>query len=371
MLRSPTMIRTGTTLLLLLVLLGSWLACSPERSQRGQEDGHRSHEQTAGASRQESTASTAREKERDQAGTVILGEATAVDGLSIRVFDFRSENVPKYDSMDPPKDWPKSVSAFVPRPGYGVVYPVVAGDGYEAVAVDFVLENASSSPVAVSVQCTLVDAQGVLHYENGNTDTWPTGGDDIIEPSESDIELGPGEKEASTAFFTPQPGTDLKRPKIILDSDYSSQGEERRVTVDLTSDGRDEIPPEDYLYVYNDHFNQRAFTEAYRMLDPSSMRGVTLDDWLAFHESLWGKRHVSLDGLDRVAASGSRAAFEMDRTFYGADGRPLPDKETNANATQEMVRRGDKWKLVLTRDALWNQGASTASATPRSATPER
>ena len=362
-------------LLLLPFLLGSWLACSPERSQREQENGQQPREQTADASRQESTVSVTRETTRDRAETLVLGEATEVDGFSLRVFDVRSENVPKYDDRDQPRDWPETVSVFVPRPGYGPVYPIASGDGYVAVSVDLVLANTSSSPVAVLVQSTLVDARGGSHVASGLTDAWPTGGDDIIGPSETDIELEPGEKEASTAFFSVPPGTVPERLKLLLDLDYSSQGEEKGVTLDLTSDERGEIPPEDYLYVYNDYFNQRAYEEAYRMLDPSSTRGVTLEDWLALHDPLWGKRYVSLDGLGRVSESPSRVTFEMNRTFYGANGRPMPDTETNADATQETVRRGEEWKLVmhrgLTQGILPTRDTSTASATSQPTTPER
>ena len=57
----------------------------------------------------------------------------------------------------------------------------------------------------------------------------------------------------------------------------SSSGEE--VEIDLTSSNKEEIPAEDYLYVYHQYFNQKAYEEAYDMLLELEERwGVSLGD---------------------------------------------------------------------------------------------
>jgi hypothetical protein len=73
---------------------------------------------------------------------------------------------------------------------------------------------------------------------------------------------------------------------------------------------------------------------------------------MAFYEPLWGKRYVSLDNLRRISRTGDRATFAMERTFYDADGDPVPDPEVDASVVQEMVRTGGEWRLVMREDLI-------------------
>jgi hypothetical protein len=88
---------------------------------------------------------------------------------------------------------------------------------------------------------------------------------------------------------------------------------------------------------------------------------------LSFYEPLWGKRYLSLDTVSHISDGFDQATFEIDRTFYGADGSPLSDLDLNAPVTQEMVKEGEEWKLVMRQDLIediLSAGASpTATAT--------
>lgn len=149
----------------------------------------------------------------------------------------------------------------------------------------------------------------------------------------------------------------------------------KEVRVDLTRSERDEIPPEDYLRVYHAYFNERAYEEAYGMLDSASAQEVTLGDWLSFYAPLWGERYISVDTLDPLSSGTEEAAYFMERTFYRADGSQIPDEEVNADVTQEMVRDDEEWKLVMRRDLVEDilsaEGpTTTVTAEPTTVAPE-
>ncbi|MBA2781797.1 MAG: excalibur calcium-binding domain-containing protein [Rubrobacteraceae bacterium] len=88
------------------------------------------------------------------------------------------------------------------------------------------------------------------------------------------------------------------------------------------------------------------------MFDPASVQNITLGEWLAFYEPLWGKRYVSLDGLIPLSEGSDRATFQMTRTFYDADGDIVADPEVNPSVTQEIVEVDGKWMLVMRDDLV-------------------
>ncbi len=114
--------------------------------------------------------------------------------------------------------------------------------------------------------------------------------------------------------------------------------------MDLTEEERDEIPPADYLHVYNLWFNERAYEEIYELFEPSSTQGITLGEWLDYFEPLWGEWYVGLESLEKVSGNERRIAYVMERTFHAAEGM------TPHTATQEMVKRGEGWSLILRED---------------------
>ncbi|HEX6711113.1 MAG TPA: excalibur calcium-binding domain-containing protein, partial [Rubrobacter sp.] len=127
-----------------------------------------------------------------------------------------------------------------------------------------------------------------------------------------------------------------------------------KARIDLLARNREKIPPEDYLRVYHLYFNEQAYEEAYEMFDPSTVKGITLGEWLSFFEPLWGKRFVSLDSLRPLSKSSDRATFQMARTFYDADGDLVLDPEINPSVTQEMVKTDGEWKLIMRDDLVYD-----------------
>jgi len=158
------------------------------------------------------------------------------------------------------------------------------------------------------------------------------------------MELGAGQKRASTLFFDVPNGTTPERLGLLV------SGEEARI--DLLSDERDRVPPDDYLRVYHLYFAQKAYEEAYEMYDPDTTQDITQGDWLSFYEPLWGSRYIGLDSLTRVFVADDEASFEMDRTFYDRDGEPVADPVLNAPVLQDMVRSDGAWKLVMGQDLI-------------------
>jgi hypothetical protein len=172
------------------------------------------------------------------------------------------------------------------------------------------------------------------------------------------VEVKPGERHASTLFLVPSGTT----PESLL---VEAAGD--RAEIDLTLNERTKIPPEDYLAVYHQYFNQRAYEEAYEMLYPPSTRAITYGDWIEFFEGLWGEQYLRLDGIIPVSVDTERATFEWDRTIYISDGSVFSDP-----VVQEMVRDGEEWKLImredLIEDILAAKPSTTATSTATSTT---
>ena len=246
-----------------------------------------------------------------------LGEAVEVGGLSLRVIEVRS------------RDHIYSIA----RPG---AEPATRGGGSgEFVAVDFVAHNVSGSSLTTQASAKLVDEQGNAYGQAGIEP--PAGGLD-------GMELRPGQKRASTMFFQVPNAIYPERLEVRTSGDVAR--------IDLLAAYPEDIPPEDYLRIYHAYFNEKANEEAYEMLDPASVQNITLGEWLEFYGPLWGKRYVRLDSLRRISLSDERATFAMERTFYDADGDPVPDPEVDASVVQEMVRTGEQWKLVMGEDLI-------------------
>ena len=242
-----------------------------------------------------------------------LGEAVKVGSISIRVFDVRF------------RDRVYAVSG----PGEEAV--TKGGGSGEFVAVDFVAQNVSGSPLTTKARATLVDDRGDA-YEQGVRIEPPANGLD-------GMELGTGQRRASTVFFRVPNGISPERLEVRTPNDVAR--------IDLLDTHPGKIPPEDYLRVFHAYLNERAYEEAYEMLDPASVQEITLGEWLSFFEPLWGERYFSLDGIKRVYVGGDGAAFDLERTLYDEDGDPVPDPEIDASVSQELVRDGDEWRLVM------------------------
>jgi hypothetical protein len=248
-----------------------------------------------------------------------IGERVDIGAVSLRVFAVRSEDV----------------VYFAPGPGLGVGEKD-SGSG-EFLAVDFVAQNDSESRVTMRPQTRLGDDSGASHRPD----------DSVRVPNLVDgaMALEAGQKRASTLFFDVPNGTTPERLGVLV------AGEEARV--DLLSDRREEVPPDDYLRVYHQYFAQKAYEEAYEMYDPATTQDITQGDWLTFYEPLWESgRYIGLDRLSRVFVGADEASFEMDRTFYDREGEPVDDPLLNAPVLQDMVRSDGAWKLVMGQDLI-------------------
>ncbi len=293
------------------LLLG--LACSSGDDGRARDGGGEERDSIIKASGRQINGTDAEEKEAD----VGLGEAVEVEGVSLRVFDVRS------------RDRIYAIS----HPG---AKPETKGGGFgEFVAVDYVARNVSGSPLTTAAGATLVDDQGNV-YGQARIEP-PAGGLD-------GMKLGTGQKRASTMYFQVPNGILPERLEVRTPRDAAR--------IDLLDTHPEETPPEDYLHVYHAYFNEKASEEAYEMLDPASVRNITLGEWLAFYEPLWGERYLNLDSLRRVSVEGDRATFAVERTFYDADGDPVSDPEVDASVVQEMVWTSGEWKLVMREDLI-------------------
>jgi hypothetical protein len=328
-------------LIVVLVFSTIGMACSSEEgSQRSRDDRAGSKDRRANAQEQATTVATLEQTTAQETEAVGLGEVAEVGNLRIRTFDVRSEDTVHY--MAGPGEPAASRESF----------------SGEYVAIDYVAENTSGVPLTTQVEARLEDAQGNSYAHDDSIEP-PGGGTD-------GMELNPGQKKASTLFFDVPSGTTPEQLAI------RSPGEEARI--DLTRSERGEVPPEDYLYVYHVYFNERAYEEAYGMLDSASTQGVALGDWLSFYEPLWGERYISLDSVGQVSLGADQATYEIDRTFYDADGSLISDPALNAPVTQEMVKDGEEWKLVmrqdLAEDILSATAAFTATATSEPTVPE-
>jgi hypothetical protein len=215
--------------------------------------------------------------------------------------------------------------------------PVTRGNtSSEYVAVDFLAKNISGSPMTTRAKATLLDEQGHSYRQDKSIEP-PSGGTD-------GMELGTAQTKASTMFF--------EVPNGIIPATLEIKTSGGGARFDLLERDMEGVPPEDYLRVYHLYFNEQAYEEAYEMLDPASVQNITLGEWLAFYEPLWGKRYVSLDNLTPLSESSGGAVFQMTRTFYDADGDIVADPEVNPSVTQEMVEVDGEWKLVMRDDLV-------------------
>jgi hypothetical protein len=265
-----------------------------------------------------------------------IGERVEVGDVSLRVFDLRSEDVVYY------------------APGPGQRVGVEDSGSGEFLAVDFVAQNGSGSRVTVRPEVILEDDAGATHRRDGSMR--------VPNLVDGGMELEAGQKRASTLFFEVPNGTTPERLGLLV------SGEEARI--DLLSDERDRIPPDDYLRVYHLYFAQKAYEETYEMYDPATTQDITQGDWLSFYEPLWGSRFIGLDSLTRVFVVADEASFEMDRTFYDRDGEPVADPVLNAPVLQDMVRSEGTWKLVMGQGLISDIAAEVPRFAPPTGTEE-
>ncbi len=301
----------------LLALLVAAPACS---GQPEQDAGKEAQEQArnrpeGGQAREADPVAGLLDTEETDGG---VGERVEIGAVSLRVFAVRSEDV----------------VYFAPGPGRRVGVED-SGSG-EFVAVDFVAQNDSESRVTVRPEAMLGDDSGATHRRDGSVQ--------VPNLVDGEMELGAGQKRASTLFFDVPNGTTPERLGLLAS--------EEEARIDLLSDEQDRVPPDDYLRVYHLYFAQKAYEEAYEMYDPATTQDITQGDWLTFYEPLWGSRYISLDSLTRVFVGADEASFEMDRTFYDRDGEPVSDPVLNAPVLQDMVRSDGAWKLVMGQDLI-------------------
>jgi len=303
-------------ILILVVLLAALLvglACSSEGRQ-GDKGGD--GDLIAGSSKQQTPDPSPQHFEPDGG----IGNDVEAGDLSFRIFEVRS------------KDRIYSMS----KPGAS---PVSRGNvSSEYVAIDYVVRNISGSPLTTGAKATLLDDQSNSYRQDTSIEP-PSGGTD-------GMELGTGQSRASTMFF--------KVPNGIIPEMLVVRTSGGKARFDLLETNREKIPPEDYLRVYHLYFNVQAYEEAYEMFDPTSVQSITLGEWLSFYEPLWGKRYVSLDSLRPLSKGFDRATFQMDRTFYDADGDLVLDPEINPSVTQEMVKVDGEWKLIMRSDLVYD-----------------
>jgi Excalibur calcium-binding domain len=293
---------------LLLALLVSSACSSADEGIGGEED------VISGASKQRSPDPQPKQTEIDGE----TGDSVEAGVLSFRTFDVRAKDR-IYAMSEPGKK------------------PVTRGNiSSEYIAIDYLVQNISGSPMTTGAKATLLDEQGNSYSQDTSIEP-PSGGTD-------GMELGTAQTMASTMFF--------RVPNGIIPATLEIETGGGDAGVDLLERDLENVPPDDYLRVYHLYFNERAYEEAYEMFDPNSVQDITLGEWLAFYEPLWGKRYVNLDNLTPLSEGSERATFRMTRTFYDADGDIVADPEINPSVTQEMVEVDGKWKLVMRDDLV-------------------
>ncbi|CAA9401058.1 MAG: hypothetical protein AVDCRST_MAG03-1223 [uncultured Rubrobacteraceae bacterium] len=302
----------------LLALLVAAPACSgqTETEAEGEEGQRQDQSRPQGGQAREADPIARLLNTEDTDGGV--GERVEVGAVSMRVFAIRDVDI----------------VYFAPGPGQGVGERD-SGSG-EFVAVDFVAQNDSRSRVTLRPGAVLEDDSGARHRPDGSVRT-----PNLVDGA---MELGAGQKRASTLFFDVPNGTTPERLGLLV------SGDEARI--DLLADERDRVPPDDYLRVYHLYFAQKAYEETYEMYDPATTQDITQGDWLTFYEPVWGSRFIGLDSLTRVFVAEDEASFEMDRTFYERDGDPVDDPILNAPVLQDMNRVDGAWKLVMGEDLI-------------------
>jgi hypothetical protein len=288
--------------LLLAVLVGS--ACSS-----GDEG-----DVIAGASKQRTMDLAPKQTEVDGG----IGDGVEAGNVRFRIFEVRA------------KDRVYAMSG----PGRR---PVTRGKpSSEYVAIEYLAKNISGSPMTTGAKAKLLDDQGHSYRQDKSIEP-PSGGTD-------GMELGTAQTKTSTMFF--------KVPNGIIPATLEIEASGGEARFDLLERDMERVPPEDYLRVYHLYFNEKAYEEAYEMLDPSSVQNITLGEWLSFYEPQWGKRYVSLDDLTLLSEGSGRAVFQMTRTFFDSDGNVVSDPEINPSVIQEMVKVDGEWKLVMRDDLV-------------------
>ncbi len=306
--RRPSIKKILTLAAVLAVLLVSSACSSADEGKGGEED------VIAGASKQRSPDPAPKRTGTDGE----IGDSVEAGVLSFRIFEVRA------------KDRIYAISG----PGKK---PVTRGNiSSEYVAIDYLVQNISGSPLTTGAKATLLDEQGNSYNQDSSIEP-PSGGTD-------GMELGTAQTRASTMFF--------RVPNGIIPAALEIKTAGGGAGVDLLERDLENVPPDDYLRVYHLYFNEQAYEEAYEMFDPASVQNITLGEWLAFYEPLWGKRYVSLDGLIPLSEGSDRATFQMTRTFYDADGDIVADPEVNPSVTQEIVEVDGKWMLVMRDDLV-------------------
>jgi len=306
--RRPSIKKILTLAAVLAVLLVSSACSSADEGKGGEED------VIAGASKQRSPDPEPKRTEIDGE----IGDSVEAGVLSFRIFDVRAKDR-IYAMAEPGKK------------------PVTRGNiSSEYVAIDYLVQNISGSPMTTGAKGTLLDEQGNSYSQDTSIEP-PSGGTD-------GMELGTAQTMASTMFF--------RVPNGIIPATLEIKTGGGEAGVDLLERDLENVPPDDYLRVYHLYFNEQAYEEAYEMFDPASVQNITLGEWLAFYEPLWGKRYVSLDGLIPLSEGSDRATFQMTRTFYDADGDIVADPEVNPSVTQEIVEVDGKWMLVMRDDLV-------------------
>jgi len=293
---------------MLMALLVSSACSSGDEGQGGEGD------VIAGASKQRTMDLAPKLSETDGG----IGDGVEAGNLRFHIFEVRA------------KDRVYAMSGPGKR-------PVTRGNtASEYVAIDYLAKNISGSPMTTGAKATLLDDQGNSYRQDKSIEP-PSGGTD-------GMELGTGQTQASTMFF--------EVPNGIIPATLELETSGGAASFDLLERDMEDVPPEDYLRVYHLYFNEHAYEEAYEMFDPASVQNITLGEWLTFYEPLWGKRYVSLDNLTPLSEGSGRAVFQMTRTFYDANGDIVADPEINPSVTQEMVKVGGEWKLVMRDDLV-------------------
>ncbi len=260
--RRPSIKRILTLAAVLAALLVSSACSSADEGRGGEED------VIAGASKQRSQDPAPKEPKADGE----IGDSVEAGVLSFRIFEARAKDR-IYAMSGPGKK------------------PVTRGNiSSEYVAIDYLVQNISGSPLTTGAKATLLDEQGNSYSQDTSIEP-PSGGTD-------GMELGTAQTKASTIFF--------RVPNGIIPATLEIKTAGGEAGVDLLERDLENVPPDDYLRVYHLYFNEQAYEEAYEMFDPASVQNITLGEWLAFYEPLWGERYVSLDGLTPLSEGSGR-----------------------------------------------------------------
>jgi hypothetical protein len=302
---------------LVLAMFVAVMLISPACSSAAEDKGG-GEDVIAGSSKQRDEEPAPERAQAEPEGAI--GDRVRAGELSFRIFEVRA------------KDRVYALS----KPGAS---PVTRGDiESEYVAIDYLTENVSGSPLTTGFEVKLIDDRGKSYEQDGSLEP-PSGGTD-------GMELGTGQTKASTMFF--------EVPNGIVPETLVIKTRRGKARIDLFERNTDNMTPEDYLRAYHLYLNEQAYEEAYEMFDPSSVQDITLGEWLSFWEPRWGKQYATLDDLRPLYESPTSATFQITRTFYDRDGDIASDPEIDTSATQELVKNDGEWKLVMGDDLAFD-----------------